>query len=72
MDRQLQGVRYGGAAEVVDYAAFSGGNRLKRFGQSIKRIVREVEEQNTGRNYIFFICKLVLKNSGHNVVFDPS
>eukprot|EP00090_Calanus_glacialis_P007201 TRINITY_DN15664_c0_g1_i1.p1 TRINITY_DN15664_c0_g1~~TRINITY_DN15664_c0_g1_i1.p1 ORF type:complete len:245 (-),score=60.83 TRINITY_DN15664_c0_g1_i1:15-749(-) len=25
----------------------SGGNSLKRFGQSIKRIVREVEEQNT-------------------------
>jgi hypothetical protein len=35
-------------------AEFSGGNSLKRFGQSIKRIVREVEEQNTGNNDNFF------------------
>ena len=27
---------------------------MKRFGQSIKRIVREVEEQNTGNNDNFF------------------
>ena len=33
----------------LDYPLLAGGNSLKRFGQSIKRIVREVEEQNTGQ-----------------------
>ena len=42
----------------LDYPLLAGGNSLKRFGQSIKRIVREVEEQNTGQLFLTSIVNI--------------
>ena len=51
--------------EINILFSISPGNSLRRFGQSIKRIVREVEEQSQGEENIFFFNSRYITNSRH-------